>query len=63
MIVIPKRGMGRPTAAKAEAYRDQVKAFCREIKKLRASLDFEVSARARMDRSSFDRYICLCLLA
>ena len=45
MIVIPRRGMGRPTTAKAEAYRDQVKAFCREIRKLRASLDFEVSAR------------------
>jgi hypothetical protein len=36
-IVIPKRGLGRPTAAKAELYREQVKEFCRKIQELRAN--------------------------
>jgi hypothetical protein len=44
-IVIPRRGKGRPNAAGAAAYRKQVKKFCRQIKQIRASLDFEVSAR------------------
>src|SRR5215468_9580398 len=45
MIVIPKRGKGRPSAAGAAAYRKQVKKFCGQIKQIRATLDFEVSAR------------------
>ena len=43
--MIPKRGKGRPSAAGAAAYRKQVKKFCGQIKQIRATLDFEVSAR------------------
>jgi hypothetical protein len=45
MIVIPRRGKGRPSAAGAAAYREQVKEFCRQIEQIRGTLDFEVSAR------------------
>jgi hypothetical protein len=45
MIVIPRRGKGRPSAAGAAAYREQVEAFCAGILEIRGTLDFEVSAR------------------
>ena len=45
MIVIPRRGKGRPSAASDAAHRDRVKAFCAGILEIRGSLDFEVSAR------------------
>jgi hypothetical protein len=43
--VIPKRCKGRPSTAGAPVYQEQVEEFCRRIKQIRASLDFEVSAR------------------
>jgi hypothetical protein len=45
MVVIPRRGKGRPSAAGAAAYREQVEEFCRQIEQIRGTLDFEVSAR------------------
>jgi hypothetical protein len=45
MIVIPRRGKGRPSAAGAAAYREQVEAFCAGILEIRGTLDFEISAR------------------
>src|SRR6516225_4663922 len=44
-ILIPKRSRGRQSAAAQDAYEAQVKEFCRLIEEIRASLDFEVSAR------------------
>src|SRR5262245_62206527 len=44
-ILIPKRSRGRQSAAAQDAYQDQVEEFCRQIEEIRASLDFEVSAR------------------
>ena len=44
-IVIPKRSRGRQSVAAQLAYREQVEEFCRRIEEIRATLDFEVSAR------------------
>src|SRR5262245_49325705 len=44
-IVIPKRTRGRQSAAAQAAYQEQVESLCRQILKIRGSLDFEVSAR------------------
>ena len=44
-IVIPKRSRGRQSVAAQLAYQEQVEEFCRRIEEIRASLDFEVSAR------------------
>src|SRR5262247_3144095 len=44
-ILIPKRTRGRQSAAAQAAYHEQVGEFCRRIKEIRATLDFEVSAR------------------
>ena len=44
-IVIPKRTRGRQSTAAQAAYQEQVGEFCRRIEEIRASLDFEVSAR------------------
>ena len=44
-IVIPKRNRGRQSVAAQLAYQEQVEEFCRRIEEIRASLDFEVSAR------------------
>jgi hypothetical protein len=44
-IFIPKRNRGRPSAAAQLAYQEQVEEFCRRVREIRASLDFEVSAR------------------
>jgi hypothetical protein len=41
-IVIPKRNRGRQSVA----YQEQVEEFCHRIEEIRATLDFEVSARA-----------------
>src|SRR5262245_20813604 len=45
MIVIPKRSKGRPSVAGAAAYQEQVERFCSQIEQIRATLDFEISAR------------------
>jgi hypothetical protein len=44
-IVIPKRSRGRQSVAAQLAYQEQVEEFCRRIEEIRATLDFEVSAR------------------
>jgi hypothetical protein len=44
-IVIPTRNRGRQSVAAQLAYQEQVEEFCRRIEEIRASLDFEVSAR------------------
>jgi hypothetical protein len=44
-ILIPKRTRGRQSVAAQTAYQEQVEEFCRRIEEIRASLDFEVSAR------------------
>jgi hypothetical protein len=44
-IIIPKRRRGRPTAEAQLAYEADVEEFCSQIGKIRANLDFEVSAR------------------
>jgi hypothetical protein len=44
-ILIPNRIRGRQTAAAQAAYQEQVGEFCCRIEEIRASLDFEVSAR------------------
>ena len=48
-IVIPKRSRGRQSVAAQLAYQEQVEEFCRRIEEIRATLDFEVSARGRRD--------------
>jgi hypothetical protein len=44
-IIIPKRKRGRPTAEAQLDYETEVEEFCRQIREIRANLDFEVSAR------------------
>src|SRR5262245_47671261 len=44
-IVIPKRSRGRQSVAAQLAYQKQLEEFCHRIEEIRASLDFEVSAR------------------
>jgi hypothetical protein len=47
MVVIPRRGKGRPSAAGAAAYREQVEEFCRQIEQIRGNPRFR-GQRPRM---------------
>ena len=43
--VLPRRGRGRPSAAAAEAWRDQIAAFCKTVLEIQSRLDFAPSSR------------------
>lgn len=44
-ITLPKRPMGRPTAAVNATYERDLQQFCEEVKELTSTLDFRVSSR------------------
>jgi hypothetical protein len=45
IITIPKRARGRPSPAAAARYAEDLVEFCKRVREIRASLDFDVSAR------------------
>jgi hypothetical protein len=55
--LLPRRGRGRPSAAAAEAWNEQVTAFCATILEIRSRLDFDVGSRDWAYLLEGDRFI------
>src|SRR5262245_16175143 len=44
-LLLPRRARGRPSPNAESAYREQRRAFCAEIEKIRSTMDFAVGVR------------------